>query len=139
MTGTKKSVTKVAATRPPMTARPRGAFCSPPSPMPKAMGNMPMIMAMAVMMTGRRRVRPAARAASWAFMPAWRWSLAKVIMRMELAVATPMDMMAPMRAGTLMVVLVAQSIQRIPASAPGRAMRMMSGSSQDWKLTTMRR
>src|SRR6185369_12118596 len=32
MTGTKKRVVSVASTRPPMTARPRGAFCSPPSP-----------------------------------------------------------------------------------------------------------
>ena len=33
--GTKISVAKVANSRPPMTARPSGAFCSPPSPIPK--------------------------------------------------------------------------------------------------------
>ena len=38
----------------------------------KDIGSMPMIMASAVIITGRSRVRPAARAASWAFMP---WSL----------------------------------------------------------------
>ncbi len=46
-----------------MTARPRGAFCSPPSPAPRAMGIMPMIMARAVMRTGRKRVAPASMAA----------------------------------------------------------------------------
>ncbi len=32
-----------------------GAFCSPPVPTPRAMGTMPMIMARAVMRTGRMR------------------------------------------------------------------------------------
>ena len=41
-----------------MTARPSGAFCSPPSPRPSDIGSMPMIIASAVMMTGRRRVMP---------------------------------------------------------------------------------
>ena len=54
-------------------------------------------------------------------------------------VATPMLMMAPMSAGTESVVPVAKSIQTMPASAPGSAIRMMSGSSHDWKLTTMRK
>ena len=36
--GTRKRVVKVAARRPPMTARPRGAFCSPPSPSASAIG-----------------------------------------------------------------------------------------------------
>ena len=52
----KNNVAKVATNKPPMTARPSGAFCSPPSPSPSAMGNMPMIIASAVIMTGRRRV-----------------------------------------------------------------------------------
>ncbi len=42
--------------RPPITARPIGAFCSPPSPRARAIGNMPMIIASAVMQTGRSRV-----------------------------------------------------------------------------------
>ncbi len=49
--------------RPPITARPRGAFCSPPSPRPKAIGNMPITMASAVISTGRNRPRPASKAA----------------------------------------------------------------------------
>ena len=46
-----------------MTARPNGAFCSPPSPSPRAIGTMPMIIARAVIMTGRNRVAPASSAA----------------------------------------------------------------------------
>src|ERR1700752_1996958 len=38
--GTMKSVMKVATIRPPITARLSGAFCSPPSPSPNAMGIM---------------------------------------------------------------------------------------------------
>ncbi len=58
---------------------------------------------------------------------------------MELAVATPMHMMAPMRAGTESVVPVVKRKSTMPASAAGRAVMMMKGSSQDWKLTTMSR
>src|SRR5205807_4136256 len=49
--GTKTRVATVAHNRPPMTARPNGAFCSPPSPSPSAIGTMPMIMARAVIST----------------------------------------------------------------------------------------
>ena len=52
-----------------MTARPSGAFCSPPSPRPSDIGSMPMIMARAVISTGRSRVAPAARAALRASCP----------------------------------------------------------------------
>ena len=41
--------------------------------------------------------------------------------------------------GTLKVVPVTNSIQRMPAIAPGRALRMMNGSTQDWKFTVIRR
>src|ERR1700722_14304872 len=62
--GTKISVAIVAKNNPPITARPSGAFCSPPSPAPNAMGIMPMIIASAVIMTGRNRVAPASMAAA---------------------------------------------------------------------------
>ena len=32
---------------------------------------------------------------------------------------------------------VSSRIQQIPASAPGRAVMMMNGSSHDWKFTTI--
>ena len=91
------------------------------------------------MQTGRRRVKPALRAASKRSLPRARSSLAKTTMRMELAVATPMVMMAPMSEGTLKVVWVRKSIQRMPEKPNGIAMRMMRGSSQLWKLTAMSR
>ena len=47
-----------------MTARPSGAFCSPPSPSPSAIGAMPMIIASAVISTGRKRTKPASSAAA---------------------------------------------------------------------------
>ncbi len=50
---------------------------------------------------------------------------------MLFAVATPMHIMAPISDGTLSVVPVRKSIHRMPAIAPGRAIRMMNGSSHD--------
>ena len=58
---------------------------------------------------------------------------------MLLAVATPMHMIAPISEGTLSVVPVTNSIHRMPAIAPGSAVRMMNGSSQDWKFTVISR
>ena len=58
---------------------------------------------------------------------------------MLFAVATPMHMIDPVSAGTLIVVWVTKSIQTIPASAAGSAEMMMNGSSQDWKFTTISR
>src|SRR5580692_13532 len=129
--GTKTSVAIVAHNRPPMTARPRGAFCSPPSPRPRAIGSMPIIMASAVMMTGLNRVVPASRAAFTASPWTSSLSLAKETTRMLLAVATPTHISAPMSAGTLSVVWVKKSMSTMPAMAAGRAVMMMKGSSQD--------
>src|SRR5215472_368733 len=138
-TGTKNKVATVAKINPPMTARPRGAFCSPPSPIPSAIGTMPMIMASAVINTGRIRVYPASRAASQALCPSRMRSRAKEITRMLFAVATPMHITAPVSDGTLRVVCVSRRIQMIPASAPSSPVIMIKGSSQDWKFTTISR
>ena len=58
------SVAKVETIRPPMTARPSGAACAPPSPNPMAMGTMPKIIAAAVIRMARRRLAAPSRAAS---------------------------------------------------------------------------
>ena len=50
---------------------------------------------------------------------------------MLFAVATPMHMMEPISDGTLKVVWVTNSIQRMPARAPGSAVRMINGSTHD--------
>ena len=100
---------------------------------------MPMIIAEAVISTGRKRVNPASSAAVAASRPLVRPSRAKLTNSTLLAVAMPMHMMAPVSAGTDSVVPVMNNIQMIPASAPGNAVMMMKGSSHDWKLTTMTR
>ena len=51
--------------------------------------------------------------------------------KLPFATATPMAMIAPISDSTLMVVRVITSIHSTPASAPGTAIMMMSGSSQD--------
>ncbi len=56
---------------------------------------------------------------------------------MLFAVATPTVMIAPVSAGTLRCVPVKNSIHAMPASAAGNALTMISGSIQDWKLTTI--
>ena len=56
-----------------------------------------------------------------------------------MAVATPMHITAPVSDGTLNRVCVSNSIQQIPARAPGNAVMMMNGSSHDWKFTTTRK
>ncbi len=100
---------------------------------------MPMIIASAVISTGRRRVAPASSAACIGAMPSCRRSRANEISRIELAVATPIVMMAPVSDGTDSVVPVTNSIHAMPASAAGRAVTMISGSIHDWKLTTISR
>src|SRR5262249_8136238 len=67
MAATVKSVISVAAIRPPITARPSGAFCSEPDPNASAIGSIPRIIASAVMMMGRKRIAPASIAASTGF------------------------------------------------------------------------
>ncbi len=75
------------------------------------MGTMPIIMASAVISTGRKRVKPAFSAACTGSPVFSSTSLAKVTTRMLLAVATPMHMIAPISAGTLSVVWVRNRIQ----------------------------
>ena len=84
-----------------------------------AIGTMPIIIASAVMMTGRNLVKPAERAACTAFMPNSICSLAR--RRQEWNWLWPRDAHdGAGERGTLMWVLVRKSIQTMPASAPGR-------------------
>ena len=121
----------VARMSPPITARPRGAFCSPPSPSPRAIGAIPIIIARAVIRTGLNLVKPASKEALTEFLEYKIRSRAKLTTKILFAVATPMHMMAPVRAGTDQVVWVAKSIQIIPAKAAGRALTITKGSLQD--------
>jgi len=72
-------------------------------------------------------------------MRAPRTEFANDTTRMLFAVPTPTHMIEPISAGTESVVPLKNSIHTMPASAPGSAIRMMNGSSHDWKLTTRSR
>ena len=95
--GSTNSVAKVAAAKPPTTARPNGAVCWPPSPMPNASGIMPAIIARLVIKIGRSRLAAHAAAALVAPAPPMRYRSAKVTSKMALATATPTAMIAPMK------------------------------------------
>ena len=100
---------------------------------------MPMIIASAVINTGRSRVLPASSAASTGPAPvSTRTSLAKLTNRMEFDTAIPTAMIEPISDSTLMVVPVTASIHGMPTSAPGTATMMMNGSSHDWNSTTIK-
>ena len=84
---------------------------------------MPMIIASAVMMTGRSRVTPAEIAASSADFPSFRSSSANVMSSTLFDVATPIAMIVPMSDGTLNVVCVTNSIHTLRTArraAPSR-------------------
>ena len=122
-----------------MTARASGAFCSPPSPIPSAMGIMPRIIAPAVMSTGRNRVNPATSAATQELSPASiRW-LANVTTRMLFAVVRPIPISVPISAGTLRCVCDRYNIHITPPNENGTASSTINGSSQLWKLMTRNR
>jgi hypothetical protein len=97
----------------------KGAFCSPPSPTPSAIGSMPMIMASAVITHGAEADKPASSAAAVAS-PSSEQPLAGEgddQHRVGRRHAHAHD--GPVSAGTESVVLVANSIQTMPASAAG--------------------
>lgn len=61
--GTNSKMVIVEAISPPITALPKGATCSAPSPSPIAIGNIPANIAAAVINTGRNRDEAASLAA----------------------------------------------------------------------------
>jgi len=93
--GNRNKAAKVLAMSPPITARPRGAAWSPPSPKPEAIGIIPTTIATLVIRIGRIREAAASRAADNAF-PEWlRNSSAFVTSSTELEIETPTDMIIP--------------------------------------------
>ena len=105
------------------------------------MGTMPMIMASAVMMTGRKRVKPASRAACGASPPLLSsCSLAK---RDDQDRVGGRDAHAHDGAGKCGHAQVGAGDEEHPhdpgESSEGNAATMMKGSSHDWKLTTISR
>ena len=121
----RSSVASVAPISPPITARPSGAVCSPPSPRPSAIGIMPAIIAQAGHQDrpqpARPRLRPPPRGTG---MPSTRLRSANVTSRIALATATPIAMIAPMNDWMLSVV------PREPAARPPRPRRPPGGSAR---------
>lgn len=89
---------------PPMTARPKGAVRSPPSPNPSAMGIIPQIIAILVIKTGLNRAEAPVIAAVLADNPKSRRSSAKTTTKIEFATPTPVAMIAPINDWTFTVV-----------------------------------
>ena len=131
--GSTKRVASVAAARPPITARPSGAVCSPPSPNASAIGTMPASIAQLVMRMGRSRPCAPSTAASAASAPPRRLRSAKVTSKMALATATPMAMIAPMNDWMLSVVPVRSRNTATPATTAGSAATATTASRTDWK------
>jgi hypothetical protein len=102
------SVAQVAPMRPPITARPRGAVCSPPSLRPNAIGIIPAIIAKLVIRIGRRRLPAPSIAASHGSRPSARLRSAKVTSRMAFATATPVAMIT--RPISLLTTIVAAAL-----------------------------
>src|SRR4029078_9633603 len=99
---------------------------------------MPMIIASAVIRTGRSRVLPDSITASNGVSDSFRErrSLAKATTRIEFDTDMPTAMMAPISDITLMVVPVSANVQMMPSNAAGNALMMMKGSMQDWNRMT---
>jgi len=94
-------------------------------------GTMPMIIASAVISTAGCAKRPPT-AASAGGLPLPFVRARRKPIKMLFAGGTPMHMIAPVqRWNVLRVVCVSNSVQQMPASAPGNAVMMMKGSSQD--------
>ena len=122
-----------------MTARPSGAFCSPPSPSPSDIGSMPMIIARAVISTGRSRVPPAARAALLGVVPLPALVVGEGDQQDAVGRGHADAHDRPHQRRHADRRLRQEQHPQMPASAPGRAVRMMNGSSHDWKFTTIRK
>ncbi|SAJ63814.1 hypothetical protein UA16_05191 [Burkholderia multivorans] len=100
---------------------------------------MPISIASAVIRTGRKRLKPASSAACHGDAPPASCSRAVFTTRMLFAVAMPMHRIVPVSAGTDSVVRVTNSIHAMPASDAGSPPTITSGSSHDWKFTTISR
>lgn len=120
MAGKNVSVANVDKSKPPITARARGAVWLPPSLTPSAIGSMPQIIALAVMRIARKRlVAPSWAASRDARCPSNRLRSANDSNRIEFAIAIPIAMIAPMNDWTFSVVRVISSMSSTPHNTAG--------------------
>jgi hypothetical protein len=114
------SVIKVETVRPSITTRAMGAWTSPPSPWPSAIGIIASTVVSVVMRIGRSRVRPACSTACRRGRPSRRRRRFMESNRtMALLTTMPASMITPMKAWILKVVLERKSISTTPIAATG--------------------
>ena len=87
---------RVEAAKPPITARPNGADCSPASPIPDAIGIIPAIIAKLVINIGLSLMEALVTAARVEFLNSKRKLSPLVTINIALATDTPVDMIIPM-------------------------------------------
>ena len=112
---------------PPITAVAMGARKEPPSPTPRAEGNMPADMAMEVITMGRARLWPASTTAARRSMPRARISMAKSISRMAFLDTIPISISIPISTGIDRAELVTIRAAATPPMARGSEKRMVKG------------
>ena len=119
----------VDAIKPPITAVAIGERNSPPSPMPKADGNMPAPMASVVMIMGLARLWPASTIASTRSMPCFTRSTAKSTSMMPFLATMPISINMPMTTGIESAWFVNNNAPTTPPIESGKANTMANG----WK------
>ena len=124
---TRISDNAVDETRPPITAMARGWRNSEPLLTPRAVGSIPMAMAIVVMMIGRvRSCAASSKASVWPF-PMRSASTACSTSKMEFLAASPISINRPISTGRFNSPAVANKARKAPASDRGNAARMITG------------
>src|ERR1700742_4853303 len=122
---------RVEANKPPITARPNGADCSPASPRPDAIGIIPAIMAMLVINIGRSLIDALITAARVAFLYSNLNFSALVTIKIALATDTPVLMIIPMYDCRLSVEPQINSITSEPKITAGTVESTVSATLND--------
>jgi len=107
--------------------------------MASASGNIPKIIAIDVMMIGRKRVRPALRSASCRFAPSPRFRIVKSTRRIPFLTTRPMSMIIPIMLMMFRFPLVTSNASATPMKLSGSDIRIDSGCRNDPKSDAMMR
>jgi hypothetical protein len=114
-----------------MTARASGAFASPPTSQPSAIGRRPKTVARLVIRIGRSRVRPARTTASPSGSPRRLSSLVYSTRSTPFETTIPTIMMMPMNEVVERVVRVTNRARMTPMRPIGTENMMMNGSLRE--------
>jgi len=122
---------KVDANKPPITARPNGALCSPASPIPEAMGIIPAIMAKLVISIGLNLTEALVIAARVESRNSRRRLSPVVTINIALATETPVLMIMPIYDCKLSVDPVSNKPTNDPNITAGMVTRTVNDSLND--------